>query len=407
MRAIEKFALALALSLPLFAARAHAQEPPPLPPPLLGVGAAMPPSTDPGMFPPIAAAAQPRPIVEVHGFVGTWLTVATDADAPQHATDTFRMRWAVVRLDAHPAPHVHVLTRLGFMSDPALLDLSVSFTKLPALNLTVGQFRQPFGAAATTLAPQLVMVDRPTYVYAMTKASFRDLGLMLGTGDEGLFGGVLHYRVSATAGTGRLLVAAPTLAADVRAPLYTARLFADFGRLALGPRDRLAVGATLAYTRDPAIDGADPAAARAIAANALGRTWTTTTHERDTLLVGADATLSVAGFWAQAEWMYLASRATDDRSVRRRATGASLELAYTLPLALGDTKLQLATRGELADPDLDAPGDGYAIVAGGLNVLPEPFIRASFFAQATIYDRPMSAGRAVGGEATFRLAVAY
>lgn len=408
MRATDSLALAVPLALALLAGRAHAQDaPPPEPPPLLGAGIAMPVSTDPGMMPPIVPAKLPRPILEVHGFAATWLTPVTDKAAPQHATDTFRMRWAVLRVDAHPVPHVHVLTRLGLMVDPTLLDLSMSFTKLPALNVTVGQFRQPFGAAATTLAPQLVMVDRPTYVYAMTKATFRDVGLMLGTGEQGLFGGLMHYRLSATAGTGRVLAATPTLADDVRAPLYTARVLADFGKLVLGPRDRLALGATLAYTRDPAIDGKVPATARAIAANALGRLWTTTTHERDTLLLGADATLSAGSIWAQAEWMYLASRATDDHSVRRRAVGTSLELAYTLPVALGDTKLQLATRAELADPDLSVNGDGYAILAGGINLFPEPFVRVSFFAQATAYDRPMNAGSTVGAEATVRLALVY
>jgi hypothetical protein len=364
------------------------------------------------MFPAVAPATRPRPLLEVHGFMALWVVPHADAQAPAAMTDTFRLRWAVLRVDAHPMPYVHILTRVGFMVDPPLLDLSVSWTRIPALNVTIGQFRQPFGAAATTLAPNLVMLDRPSYVYAMTKATFRDVGVMLGTGDAGLFGGVLHYRLSATAGTGRLGVAAPSLADDVRAPLYTARLIADFGRLWLGPRDRLALGATVAYTRDPAIDTADPAAARRVAASALGRTWTPIGVARDTLLAGADLTFSAVGLWAQAEWMFLASRGVDDRSVRRRAMGGSLEVAYTLPVALDDARVQVAARGELVDPDLDADGDGYAVVQGLVSLLPEPFVRLSLAAQATAYERPGATSAdpreaRVGSEITLRAAVTY
>jgi hypothetical protein len=276
----------------------------------------------------------------------------------------------------------------------------------------VGQFRQPFGASAAPLALNLVMLDRPSYVDAMMKASFRDVGVMLGSGDAGSIGQVVHHRLSITAGTGRLGVVAPALADDVRAPLYTARVLADFGRVLLGPRDRVAVGGTLAYTRDRAIDTTDAPTARRVAANTLGRTWTPIDVQRDALLAGADFTSWAAGPWVQAEWMYLASRGVADRSAHRRATGGSLEIVYTLPIVLGDARLQLATRDELVDPDLDVDGDGYATFQGLVTLLPEPFVRLSLAAQATAYERPGATAAdpreaRVGSELTLRAAVAH
>jgi hypothetical protein len=62
----------------------------------------------------------------VHGFAALWVTPHADPHAPAATTDTFRLRWAVLRVDVHPMRHVHALTPLGFMVDPPLLDLSVT-----------------------------------------------------------------------------------------------------------------------------------------------------------------------------------------------------------------------------------------------------------------------------------------
>lgn len=373
-------------------------------PPLLGVGPDMPPSTDPGMMPPIRPAARPRPYFEAHGYVALWLNLANDEAAPQHATETFRLRWAVLRFDAHPHPDVHVLARLGFMVDNPLLDLTVSWTGLSFLNVTFGQFRLPFGAAATTLAPALNLLDRPGYVYAMTKATFRDVGLMIGSGEEGLAGGVVHYRFAVTAGNGRLLVGDPTLVHDARDLLWVGRVILDAGPL-IAPRTRLALGGTFAWTRDAPIDTTDPAAARAAAANQLGRVWVPYDRERETLLGGADLTFSHAGFFAQAEWMWLEAHPTDGSAVRRSSAG-SLELAYTLPFDLEGVTFQPALRGELVEPDLDRDGDGYAVGTLGLNVMPLPFLRASVFGSATFYRDGMG-GDAVGGSADLRATATF
>jgi len=62
------------------------------------------------------------------------------------------------------------------MVENPLFDLSISHTLIPYLNIVFRQFRLPFGAAATTRAPQLNTLDRPTYGVSMTKAALRDIG---------------------------------------------------------------------------------------------------------------------------------------------------------------------------------------------------------------------------------------
>ena len=104
--------------------------------------------------------------------------------------------------------------------------------------------------------------------------------------------------------------------------------------------------------------------------------------------------------------MFLESTPTSgERS--RRASAGSLELAYTLPWRLEGVAFQPAVRGELVDPDLDRDDDAYAIVSGGLNVMPVPFVRLSVFGQATVYREPASGEDAVGGELTLRATVSY
>lgn len=374
--------------------------------PLLGAGPSMPASTDPAMYPPLRAARTPRPYLEIHGFTSFLATPLTNEDAPARATETFRLRWAVLRVDAHPAPDVHVVTRLGLMLTMPLLDASISWTRLRWLNVTAGQFRMPLGASATTLSPQLVFADRPSYVYAMTKASFRDLGVMLGSGDGGLLDGVLHYRLAVASGNGRVGVGEPMRAENAADLLWTGRLIVDLGRT-LGDGKRLALGATAAYTRDPALDAAaDAAGARATAVNLLGRTWTPIGHMRDTWLVGSDVTVAVGRLWAQAEWMWLRSKPRDG-AAERTAIGGSVEAAYTLPWTAGDVAFQLAARGERVDPDLDVDGDVYAVWTGGFNVLPVPFVRVSVFGQGTVFDDPETGARRVEPELTFRASVAF
>ncbi len=378
-------------------------------PPLLGAGPDMPPSTDPAGFPPARVQPGPRPYLEVHGFAALWLTPLTDTFAPHHATDSFRIRWAFLRVDAHPTPNLHVLMRLNFALSVPLFDLQVTWTELPYLNVTFGQFRQPFGASATTLAPRLVMLDRPSYVYAMTPRTFRDVGLMFGSGEGGLWNGFFHYRLSVTSGTGRMLVGNLSTIRDARDLLYTGRVMFDAAPLIKTPGVRLVLGGTLSWTRDQAVSASLSSAEQAAAvATTLGRTWTPFTHQRETMLAGADLTFSGFGFWAQAEWMYLESRPTDGAAMRR-ATAGSLELAYTLPWRIADQiAFQLAARGELVEPDFAQSGDEYGIFMGGLNILPWRFMKVSVFGSMTAYQPAAGpAGTTVGGELSLRATVVY
>ncbi len=374
-------------------------------PALLGAGPNLPVSNDPAMYPALRPASQPRPFLEVHGFTALWFAPSTNREAPQRTAETFRLRWAVLRFDAHPTRHLHVVTRLGLMLANPLLDASVSWTALPALNVTFGQFRMPLGASGTTLAPQLVMQDRPTYVYAMTKASFRDVGVMLGSGEGGLANGLLHYRLAVASGNGRVAVGEPMRAEHARDLLWIGRVIVDAGpRIAAGTR--LALGGTVAYTRDPALDVTNVASARSTAANLLGRTWTPLGEERDTLLVGADLTFSNPAFWAQAEWMRLSS-APVDGGPARVSSGTSVELGYRLPWMVGGAAFQLAARTELVDPNADEEDDGYTIVSGGLNVLPTPFMRVSAFGQGTFYKDAATGAATTGSEVNLRATLAF
>jgi hypothetical protein len=374
-------------------------------PALIGAGPNMPVSHDPGMFPALRPSAQPRPFLEVHGFTALWVAPMTNEEAPQRAVETFRLRWAILRIDAHPTQHLHVVTRLGLMLDNPLLDASVSWTRLRALNITLGQFRMPLGAAATTLAPQLVMQDRPTYIYAMTKATFRDVGVMFGSGDGGLADGLLHYRLAVASGNGRVAVGDPMRAENARDLLWIGRLIADVGPR-IAPGVRLALGGTAAFNRDPALDVTNAAAARATAANLLGRSWTPLGEARDTLLTGADLTFSNAQMWAQAEWMRLSSTPIAGGPARR-STGASLELGYKLPWTLERTTFQVAARGEMVDPNTDVDDDGYTVVSGGLNVLPTPYMRVSAFGQGTFFKDAATGDETVGSEINLRAALAF
>jgi len=384
-----------------------APEPPAAPPapPLLGVGQGLPVSTDPGMYPPLRSPADPRPLMELHGFTALWVVPHTNDDAPQRSTETFRLRWAILRFDAHPTRNLHVVTRLGFMTDPVLLDASVTWSELAPLNVTFGQFRMPVGAAATTLAPQLVMLDRPGYVYSMTKATFRDVGVMLHSGNGGLANGLLHYRLAVASGNGRVTIAEPLRAETAQDLMWTGRVIVDAGPR-IAPGTRLALGGTMAFTRDPALDITDLPAARRTAANLLGRTWVPLGQERDTLLSGADVTFSQGPVWVQAEWMRLNSAPTSGADPRR-SMGTSLELAYKLPWTVNDTAFQLAARGERTDPDLDTDDDDFTVAAFGVNVLPSSPIRVSAFGQATFYADPVTGDASVGSEVQLRGTLAF
>ena len=346
-----------------------------------------------------AATTPPErpPGFEIHGLVVPWWTPWSQ-ESPLAATDAWRLRFAVLRVDARPTKGLSVIVRLGFMLPGSpLLVAAATYYPTPWIGVTFGQFRLPLGAAATTLAPQLVMLDRPTYVYAMTKLAFRDVGVMVHGPPEGNAG--VHYRVAFASGGGR--GAGESRAPSEHAYLVAARLMferSDRGR-------RVLVGASGAASHDPAIATGSMASDAAAAAGVLGRTLAPIGLPRTTLLAGADASLSLGAWWLQAEVMYLRSRATDD-SVTKQALGASLELAWTTPLCIGNHTVQLAVRDEWFDPDRDAGSNERDILGVGVNVA-RGRLRWSAFGNLAWIESPATGDYDTAAEITFRAVAAF
>nr|MBP6830255.1 hypothetical protein [Deltaproteobacteria bacterium] len=250
--------VALAQPAPTAPPAPTAQPARPAPPRIrLPLGAPADPAAYPAAPAPASAApaAPSAPGVELHGFVAGWFTPWAEA-SPSQARDAFRLRFAVLRVDAQLARNLTVLGRLGLMvPDSPLLDFHATWTPHDAVGVSVGQFRLPLGASATTLAPQLVMLDRPGYVYSMTKIAFRDVGVMVHSSPRGIADGLLHYWLAATNGAGRLGVGPSRAPGPVENYLYAARALLDVGRLFMSaPQDRLALGATWVHSHDPAIN---------------------------------------------------------------------------------------------------------------------------------------------------------
>ena len=356
-------------------------------------------------FPPPGPVAPRDPGVELHGVVAAWW-IPWSQDSPTAATDALRLRFAVLRIDARPAPGLSVIARLGLMLPGSpLLDLAATYQPHAAIGVTFGQFRLPIGASATTLAPQLTMMDRPGYVYAMTKLAFRDVGAMVHSGPAGLAEGLFHYRLAITNGSGRLGSGAERTP-DRGMYLVAGRALVDVGRRWLGgSRDRLVAGATVVRSHDPAIDTGTPATDATLAAGTLGRTLAPIGFERVTVLAGGDLTFAHANVWVQAEALYLRSRAVD-APARRRALGASLEAAWQLPAQLVGHDVQLAARGERFDPDLDAADDARQAASLGVN-LSLARLRWSVFGTLTRFDDATSSKPRHAGELAVRAVATF
>lgn len=421
-------AVSLALSLPVVPAAAQdatlpqASEPPTTPPPAATSSADA--ATSPGLLalrtapPDIAAFPARLPAqagrdalgVEVHGLVVGWFTPWSQ-ESPTSARDTYRLRFGVLRVDARPARHVSVLARLGLMlpSSP-LLDFALTYTPHDAFGVTVGQFRLPIGAAATTLAPQLVLLDRPTYVYAMTKLAFRDVGVMLHSSARGIADGVFHYRLVAASGGGRAGVGASRALDDLSKSLLSARVMVDLGRFLSDSRaDRLVLGTTYARSSDPAISSGDATRDRELAANVLGRTLVPINFERVTRLAGADLTFVYGPFYSQAELLYLHSKA-EQAGAKREGFGTNLDLGYTLPLHPWQVlDLQLALRGEHFKPRLGrsaTPDSTVQLLSLGMNVIAGS-VRASIFGTLTFFETQDTREHKTAGEITLRTAASF
>ncbi len=326
---------------------------------ILNFSGAQRPPPDPGGFP----SGQPEttyPTWQIHGFLGLWWTPAAE-----DGRDPFRIRWASVRLDALPHPKVHFLVRVGFhFTDPPLQDMTATLKLHPAFYLTAGQMRIPLGAAITTLGAQLASLERPSYAIALSKANFRDVGVMVHSRDQGLAG--FHYRLALLNGAGRL--GTPLGGNDgPQDYLWMGRVMYDL----LGEKSRAVLGLSYGYGRDPGLTGAD-AEKRAI--HFLGKTVVPYNYERRTQIAGADLTWRWGGLWLQAEAMGLISN--PQPGPPRRAWGASLELAYRLESALG---WRVIGRVERFDPALDIRLNEENIFSAGLDIQPWRPIKLSVF----------------------------
>lgn len=347
------------------------------------------PPWEPSAFPTVDSEPV-RSGVELHGVLAGWWTPWSEA-SPTAATDRLRVRFAVLRVDARATPTLTAIARVGFMLPTTpLLDFAATYLPHPAIGVTFGQFRLPIGAAATTLAPNIVMLDRPSYVYALSGFTFRDVGAMLHTGPGGVLDGHLHARLALTGGGGRVGSGGPARGPSSGLYLVAGRVLGEWG----GHGDpRLIVGGSLVRSRDPAVT--DPS----LAISMLGRALVPIGYLRTTTLAGADTTVAAGPWWLQAEMLYLSSQAVAAPD-HRRALGASVELAWELPVTLCDYRFQLATRGEHVDLDLDAPYASRQIGTLGVNVLTRRLRWSGFVTTTRFQDK--TGGTHVAGEVTAR-----
>ena len=96
----------------------------------------------------------------------------------------------------------------GTANGPYLLDAFITYKRLgPWLNISIGQFKVPFGLELTTPCQALHTIDR-SLVVRMLASPFRDMGIMLSGGTDSLeiFGltnkNIISYRLAVTNGTG-------------------------------------------------------------------------------------------------------------------------------------------------------------------------------------------------------------
>lgn len=103
----------------------------------------------------------------------------------------------------------YVMTELSpTKGGPYILDAFITYKRLaPWINVSMGQFKSPFGLELSTPCQSLYTVDRSRVVNELA-SPFRDLGLLIygGTGDKEVFGlkanDVFAWKLAFTNGTG-------------------------------------------------------------------------------------------------------------------------------------------------------------------------------------------------------------
>ncbi len=321
-------------------------------------------------------AAMPSPPgwtdkVKVKGFGTVWATPVQKAASPSASQETFRLRFARIRIAADPTPDFNLNLVLGLENADVLFDLQATWKRYPALSVSVGQFRIPFGAAIGTNAPKLTMMDRPGYLGKVTKRTFRDLGVMVHSGASGFAEGVFQYNLAAFNGSGRIPVAQPTGSLELEEYLLVGRAVLDPAK-AVAKEVSTAVGLSYAYSRDGAIDSGNPDSDSATAVYHLGTTLAPFAEDRTTQLFGADISVGVGGLSAQLETVLLDSQGT---STEARVWGNSAQVAYRHD----PWRTQLASRLDLFEPDFATEEDQTYTLSGGVNHFPSKKTLVSLF----------------------------
>ncbi len=125
---------------------------------------------------------------------------------------------------------------------PYILDAFVTYKRwAPYVNITMGQFKQPFGLELQTACSGLYTVNRSRVVSELA-SPFRDMGVMIfgGTGDKKFFGldnkNILKWQLALSNGTGL--------------NIYDSNLDKDFtGRLVFSPFEGFGIGGSYKYGR--------------------------------------------------------------------------------------------------------------------------------------------------------------
>lgn len=312
-----------------------------------------------------------------------WAHPYVEPTFPDKNQEVFRLRAGRVFLEAKPTDDITATVQMALEIKAILHDYKLTWSKFDYANVTVGQFKLPLGASVLQPLPELVMLERPDFIIKMTKAGFRDLGVMLHTGK----GTMVEYSLGAFNGTGRVNFGQPLNDVSALDALLTGRVAMNFAPLFAGKQDRLTLGFTGARSSDRAVPGQDdPKYDKSQLGNFLGTSVALTKKDRTTYLGGADLNFSMYGVWVLAEVMVLDSIANDG-SEEKKSRGAYLEAAYTIP----GINTQLAGRVENFDPNLDAEKNEAMTYTAGLNQKINKHLSVGAFGTRAEYVEPKTA----------------
>lgn len=336
---------------------------------------------------PTEAAPVTKSVVEkavesarLSGFAIPWLRYG---EAPAEGRDprlAFRLRYARLAIKSDLAKDVSTTIAIALDdSKNPFFNLELTWKPHDAANVTVGQFRMPFGELVTNGVTNLVMIDRPDYMGALTKKRYRDIGVMLHTGKQGLYNGLVNYWFAVLNGNGIGAVGSGKTSDEgsYRDLLYVGRVMLNPGKAFVGKAFDVRIGASVARTLSPALLDTDLAVRKDKAKEFLGTTYTPYDKRRETQLLGAEFLVKARGLFAQGEWWQLKSEplhgATAD--TKKELRGWHADLGYTI----APIKTQLVFRRESFDKNPDASKDETTSSSIGFNYLVSDSVWLSLF----------------------------